>query len=653
MLFVELGLIRYTAENVIYLAFLSNLVLIASFLGIGIGFLRSGKGHKGLLRAPIALTSLMAVAVLLPALQVITASREPTIGGLFGMPAIPAAIYVPLLFIAVTIVMAMIAEGVADSFSQFEPLQAYRLDIIGSIGGIVAFSVMAFIGARPLIWAVVVALVFLAVIGVRRKGVIAALAGLILLLGVVSLWPNSLWSPYYRLNIIEQDGGQLAIRANSRPHQTIVPLDKVESERPFYLFPYRYASEEPGKVLIIGAGSGTDVSVALQRGATEVDAVEIDPALYRLGIERNLARPYQDPRVDVTIDDGRAFLERTDEKYDLIMLALPDSLTLVGGQGSLRLENYLFTIEAIESMREHLAPGGVFSMYNYYGPVALDRNGATLHQVFGQAPCLDVGIAGAGSRKMASLTVPLEGTLECAETADAVAKGGLATDDHPFPYLEGATIPGLYLVVIAMILAISSIAVRWASGPLGQMRGYVDLFFMGAAFLLLETKNVVQFALLFGTTWLVNALVFAGVLLAVLLAVSLARKVKLPHPSVLYALLLTSLAIAWLVPSAFLLSLPFWPRFALAIVVAFTPIFLANLVFAQRFKDVAASTVAFGANLLGAMLGGVLEYGALITGYRALLIVAAVLYGLAFFTGRRHLSSRGTRAAEPAVEATA
>src|SRR5262249_47255484 len=81
------------------------------------------------------------------------------------------------------------------------------------------------------------------------------------------------------------------------------------------------------------------------------------------------------------------------------------------------------------------------------------------------------------------------------------------------------------------------------------------------------------------------------------------------------------------------------PRFIVAVLIGFTPIFLANLVFTQRFRDVADSTAGFAANLLGAMVGGVIEYVSLITGYRALLIVVAVLYGLAFLTGRRHLTT--------------
>ena len=59
--------------------------------------------------------------------------------------------------------------------------------------------------------------------------------------------------------------------------------------------------------------------------------------------------------------------------------------------------------------------------------------------------------------------------------------------------------------------------------------------------------------------------------------------------------------------------------------------------FADRFREVGSSAVAFGTNLLGAIVGGVLEYGALVVGYRALLIVVAALYGLAFLAGRSHL----------------
>ena len=178
------------------------------------------------------------------------------------------------------------------------------------------------------------------------------------------------------------------------------------------------------------------------------------------------------------------------------------------------------------------------------------------------------------------------------------------------------------------------------------MGGYLDLFFMGVAFLLLETKSVVQFALLFGTTWFVNALVFAGVLVSVLAAIEVARRWRPSNPARLYGALLVAIAIAWLVPVEFLLSLDVAPRFAAAVLVSFTPIFVANLVFADRFRNVEASNVAFGANLLGAMVGGILEYVALVTGYQALLLVVALLYGAAFVAGRIHLGARESISAE-------
>ena len=155
---------------------------------------------------------------------------------------------------------------------------------------------------------------------------------------------------------------------------------------------------------------------------------------------------------------------------------------------------------------------------------------------------------------------------------------------------------------------------------------------MGAAFLLLETKNVVQFALLFGTTWLVNSLVFAGILIAVLGAIEMARRSGCPtggsstaccgEPRRRLVRPAGGAALAW---SRSRGSSP-------AIALAFAPVFLANLIFSQRFRDVGASTVAFGANLLGAMLGGVLEYGAIVVGYRNLLL----LVGDALRAGVRH-----------------
>jgi hypothetical protein len=350
-------------------------------------------------------------------------------------------------------------------------------------------------------------------------------------------------------------------------------------------------------------------------------------------VQQHPDQPYADSRVTSYINDGRAFLEQTSGDYDLILFALPDSLTLVAGQSSLRLESYLFTKEAVVAAQRHLATGGAFGEYNYYRETWLvDRLGETLRQVFGHAPCVDsTGQSARLSLLMASTDA---GTLTCTSVWKPSGTAPTpATDDYPFLYLQERTIPGLYLATLALILLAAFVLVRLAAGGFGSMRSYLDLFCMGAAFLLLETKNVVQFALLFGTTWFVNSLVFIGILLAVYLAIEVARRVELGPSWRLYVLLLLALALAWLVQPDALLPLPVVPRFIVAVVVAFIPVFLANLVFAQRFREVGSSLAAFGANLLGAMVGGVLEYLSLLTGYRTLLFVVAALYGLAFVTG--------------------
>ncbi len=648
MLFVELALIRWTAANVVHLVHLTNFMLVASFLGVGIGFLRARAGRDLFGLAPIALAALVGFILAFPA-RIVTFSGPHTLAGALGMPALPRWVSLPAVFLLAVAVMATIAEGVARTFVRFEPLEAYRLDLLGSLAGIAAFAAVSFLRLPPLAWAVAAAVAFVILLGRRMRGwQWAGMAVLVGLLGAQSLLGGYHWSPYYKVQTTSGDDRGLHVTVNNVPHQTALPVEKLRTAAPFYFLPYA-DRPAPGDVLIIGSGTGNDVAVALAQGARRVDAVEIDPTLQQLGADRHADRPYQDPRVSTHIDDGRAFLERTDRRYDLILLALTDSAAIVTGQSSLRLENYLFTTEALNQARSLLRPGGRFAMYNYYEPWLLDRYGGTLAAVYDAAPCVQIG-GPLGGRREAVLTISEDGTTPGCATRWQPAETVLdpATDDRPFPYLIGRSIPPFYLWMLGLILVVSVLLIRLTSGPLSGMRPYLDLWLMGAAFLLLETKNVVQFALLFGTTWFVNAAVFAGVLLSVYAAVEVARRVRLPRPGLLYAPLLAALAAAWLIPPAALLELTVPVRFVAAVVIAFTPIFLANLVFAQRFAGVgAAAPVAFGANLLGAMVGGTIEYVALIGGYRSLLVVVAVFYGLAFLIGRRRVVPAPSRLALP------
>jgi hypothetical protein len=634
MLFLELALIRWTGSNNIHLAYLTNFVLLASFLGIGIGFLRVRSGPDLFAWTPIALALLVTFVLSFPV--TLSALEGPNqLTGAWGMAALPRWVSLGAIFFLTVAVMACIGHGVARTFVKFTPLEAYRFDILGSIAGILAFTLLAFLEMPPIVWGVVACLMLTWLVGFRPQ--VTALVLVVVLLAIESSAPHDHWSPYYKVTakVLPETvvGGTpthdvLEISANNIPHQTAYPLDTLRQIQPFYFFPYRHIpTANLGRVLIVGAGNGNDVAVALAAGAQHVDAVEIDPVVQSLGSKYHPEHPYQDPRVSVHINDGRAFIEQSNDTYDLIMFALPDSLALLSGQGSLRLENYLFTLQSMRTVQDHLAPNGTFAMYNYYEPFLLDRYAATLERVYGAAPCVEVGDA-LGGRSQAVITAGAGATVDCATTWNGVRVSS-PTDDYPFPYLATRSIPGFYWQTLLLMLAATLVLIRTAGGPLRGMIRYGDLALMGAAFLLLETKNVVQFALLFGTTWIVNSLVFGGVLVSVYLAVEVARRWRLPSHRLLYAGLLATLVLAWVVPQSSLLTLDPAPRFIAAVALAFAPIFLANLIFAQRFQDVGSATTAFAANLLGAIVGGGLEYTALITGYRFLLVVVAVLYGLA------------------------
>jgi len=643
MLFIELALIRWSGSNIVHLSYFSNFVLLGSFLGIGLGFLRAGRTDRLPFYSPIAL----AVFVAFVALNPVTVDRGTDASVIFftslSTTGPPAWLVLPVVFCAAAVITAGPGELVGRCFIGLPRLTAYRYDLIGSLIGIGAFTALSFLGAPPLGWGLIVAVGFgVLLIPARPPGRVVIHALLVAVpMGVVvamllaeSLTGGVRWTPYYKVEAhgVEYEGVPvLDITANGVPHQRATPAaDRVRWESQYALPYQRSGLRAPNEVLIVGAGSGTDVAIALQNGAGHVDAVEIDPGLLQLGRERHPDRPYDNPRVTTHVDDGRAFLSgRTDKRYDLILFALPDSLTLVQGASSLRLESYLFTVEAFRSVQQHLKPGGSFAMYNYYRePWLIDRLALTAQHAFGHRPCVDVV---GGKLRQAVITVGLsESTQRCGRpwAGPAAETPKPATDNRPFLYLFGASIPALYLATIALILAVSAVAVAVVGGGgcYRRMRPYADLFLLGVGFLLLNTKSVTGFALLFGTTWVVNAIVFAGVLVAVLAAVEVTRRFRTPPIRVMYVVLFAGLLLAWLVPNEWLLAMPVPLRAAAAVTVAFLPIFAANVVFAKRFTDTEDGTAAFGANLLGAMVGGCLEYLGLIVGFPGLLMIAALIY---------------------------
>jgi hypothetical protein len=670
LLFVELAVIRWTVANVLYLGYFSNFVLLGSFLGIGLGCLRSDGSRDLFSRFPVVL---LAFVVFVFAFHVdlrIETRDVVYFKSNTRSIALPLWVTVSFVFAFVTAIFVTLGQRLGALFRRLPPLPAYTTNIAGSLLGIVVFTACSALGVPPPVWFGIALVSYFGIQGLESgwKLPVTSAGAVVAILLVESLLGDVHWSPYYKIDLNPVDGGGSVVCVNGVGHQTMVPTEAKLKEQPFYLVPYTAVSATPQhyeRALVIGAGTGTDVAVALRQGVGHVDAVEIDPEILALGVAKYPAAvpPLADPRVTRYVNDGRAFLRSSTSTYDLIIFALPDSLTLATTMSNVRLESFLFTVEALRSAREHLSPNGLLVLYNFYrSPALVTKISLMLEGATGEAPCV-VNYGGRGylaifmtGPRMASLQCPAgsagafgawaaPGLKETkASTVDVASRPVPATDDWPFLYLTHPTIDPMYVFAILLVIALSfgGVAVVGAKGAL--RRAEAEFFFLGMAFLLLEAKSVVQFELLFGATWLVNSLVFFSILVMVLVANLVVRAFRLAQSGWLYAALIAALALQFLVPLSSLLSFPPATRYLLATSITFAPVFVANLLFSRAFRDTAHPDRALAWNLIGSMIGGTFEYASLLVGYRNLAFVVAFLYLLAGAAAMR--SERTRRVAE-------
>jgi Spermine/spermidine synthase domain len=675
-LFLELVLIRYLPGSIWNMGYFPNLVLLAVFIGMGTGFVFHQ--HVSATRSPVLFTS---ASVLLLALVAFIDVARPSVpgfhewsghvGGELYFTSTPqsvnrarltaAGLFAACFFVIAT-VFAFLAQRTAKVFRTFTPLRAYTLDIAGSCAGIVAFMAVSYWQLPAWAWFVALAPLFvLADEGRSARRLLPVVA-----LGLVALlaWKQdrhltkdpayagpleTRWSPYQKVEVAGEPGSHAIVYVNGIGHQEI--WTKGELPGTFYVVPYELRKRRPDlpaykNVLVIGAGAGNDVAAALMNGADHVDAVEIDPVIAGVGQRYNALAPYADPRVTLVVDDGRAFMMRTRRRYDLVIFALTDSLVRVSSMAQLRLENFLFTRQSIARAYALLSEHGDVVLYNYYRYPWL---GEKLQQMMREA-------TGKYPRQVyqdGDFFMYAVGRAEPGEQTPRFTEGNIsiAVDDWPFPYLRVRGIPSLYAVAMALLgatIAVVMIVLQKtgrAEGGRGSLAVKLGFAFMGVAFLLLETKSVVQFSLLFGTTWLNSSLVFLAVLLLVLAANWAAVAVPRSRLNLVYGALLASCLVSFVYPLANLLALESTVlRFVIGSLLTFLPIFFANLIFSITFRDQPAPEHVFGWNLVGAALGGVMEYCSMAFGYTALALIVAACYTVALLLVARSAAADTARA---------
>jgi SAM-dependent methyltransferase len=551
------------------------------------------------------------------------------------------------------------------------PLRAYSINLAGSLIGIWIFSFISFLSLPPVYWFIPGMLIMLLL--VERRMVPFALG--LFAIAVTFVFVNEkrdesqsiIWSPYQKLVVrpalvdpgngsplhvgyvmeVNQTFYQRILNLSNefrRAHPDLFPPEEINYDH--YDVTYLFA-RSPRNVLVVGAGTGNDVAAALRHGAQAVDAVEIDPMIVETGIALHPEKPYQSPKVNVIVDDARSYFKKSDKQYDLIVFGLLDSHTLTSSFTNVRLDNYVYTVEGLQDAKRHLTPDGLLVLMfevprDWFG-LRIANMMANVFQeepvYFRNRPPHYRGIGGvvfiAGSQPV------LQGALQAnAELRRFVAehrpnytgKVTQTTDDWPYLYLRRHGVTKLYLVVIGVLVALTLSFSRTLFAKDHRLDWH--FFFLGAAFLLVEVQSISKVALLFGTTWLVNSIIISAILLMILAANYFVIKKRFTNLKLCYSLLLISLGINYLLPlDLFLFIGDFTLRGIVASGILTLPMFFAGIIFATSFKEAQHVESAFGSNLIGAILGGLLECLSFVVGIQALLLIAGVLYVASFLGG--------------------
>lgn len=619
------------------------------------------------------------------------------------------ALFVVLLLMGPFAMNAAIGSRLGVLFNGLPPLKAYSWNILGAIAGSIIVPMLSLLGCPP--WALLlfgaVAIAVMQWNQIPRKqalinaALVVALFPLVLLVPVQHSKPiypellNSetkhevLWSPYQRLDLATFYDTGKSSKADAAPnpevatdaviHQEKAPSKElpflgleIGANRAFYQYFFsKYAFKSslmtgemlqviqreyalafqlnnPQNALIVGAGTGQNVSSGIEAGVKEIDAVEIDPKIIDIGKKHN--PDYHLPQVHLICDDARHYFVNCKKKYDVIDFSTLDSHAVSGLGSSVRVDMYVYTMESMRSALNCLSDNGLFiCSFSTAAPWTKDRLYATVKEAAGYEPlCLHgkflptIFILGKAVKDGTLASHPV--LKAYAQEKPNVAGVRILTDDWPYLYVRTDVFDYPYLLVVGEIIALSVFGARRF---LFSNRDFLNwqMFFLGAAFMLLELHAITFLSLLYGATWLTSAIVITSILLMILAANVAVIKCETffsQHPMLPYAALLGAVALDFAVPADQLLAMGASGH-VLAIVVSVLPLAFAAFVFANGFKEARNISGALGFNLFGAVMGGLLEYVSSYCGIRSLLVISFALYACSLLCWLMHRKAPHSR----------
>ncbi|MFZ6031541.1 MAG: spermidine synthase [Chloroflexota bacterium] len=686
-LFLEMLLIRWIGTEVRIFAYLQNTVLVACFLGLGIGYFTCRKPvHVSAVLVPLAvIVLLMAVPLVRIALgrtsELLSVLEDFVIwGNMSATSELKKLLFVGMglaLTYSVLIFIVDIFVPIGRALGRLiddhpNTIWAYSVNIAGSLVGTWLFVIISFLNQPPFVWLIVFAcltLAFMIYFRPVKKLNLVLLGGMILAAWVSGLLTDSfevVWSPYQKLEVTDpletEAAGQTLINVNNTIYQVMVDLsDSFTLSNPAYFDPEQQGLSQydlpvllhpnPQSYLIVGAGSGNDAAGGVRQGVPHILAVEIDPAIISIGKRYHPEQPYASSTVQVVNDDARSFFATTQEKFDVISFSLLDSHTTTAMTNA-RLDHYVYTRESIARAKSLLNERGIMVLtFEAQKPYIADRMAKVLQETFGEEPLVfripatAYGWGGvmfiAGDLEVARNQIAqnqrLEtyiGKLQEAYPMPLPLTTKIATDDWPYIYLQTPRIPVLYYLLaglMALILVRSSrvwsapkIFTRW-------QRTHWHFFFLGAAFLLLEVQNISKASVVLGNTWQTNAAIISGVLVMALLANLIAYRFPKVGSGVAYPALIGISILLYFVDLAQFAFLPYMVKVIVVGGLTTLPMIFSGIIFVRSFAAVQAKDEALGANILGSLVGALVQSVTFVIGIKALLLVVAGMYLASFF----------------------
>jgi SAM-dependent methyltransferase len=662
-IFLELSLIRWQAGELEFYSFYKNFGLLSCVAGLGIGYvLSSRRGVPLALAAPLlALQQVVVVFVRhgFGDTARLSLNRLPIIEqvnmGIVGEPTIiqTISIYfaVTALIILTMLTMVPLGQLCGRLMMRMPAVKAYGWNLLGSLAGIALMVGLSAVLAPPAIWFFIVFATLIAFSYHDKQltwvGLIATLIGTTALCWKVEFGSERVYSPY---QIVQREAGLHGwseVTAAGLYSQQVMDLSEPsrnafrELQRPghYYDFPYT-VQRDPDTVAIFGAGMGNDVAAALRNHARNIYAVEIDPCIAAWGRMYHPEKPYADQRVNLVVNDARAFLRQSNQKFDMIVFGLVDSHAMTSHGSSLRMDSYVYTVDALKECRQHLKPGGVLCLSFCLTTVEMEEKLCKMMaEAFGGHLPVCVATDYDGSitylqNKEATLTndvIAGTGFLDATPSLSRFQGLDSSTDDWPFFYMPRRIWPISFLPLLTLLVVLTFAMNRSLAGKTSMVISSKNLQFalLGAAFMLIEAKAITQLALNFGNTWQVTGITLAAVLLLAFVGNLLVENGVVGKAGIAYTLLMVTLAAGLALSLSGTFPSTLEGQFA-TIAILIGPLLFSAMTFSLLISDEKEVGAAMSWNLLGALVGGMLEYTAMYLGYRALHLVALGLYGCAF-----------------------